>query len=295
MNTNFLARSMAHRIPDLWNAKEKDATRLYAIYIARLTLNDRHERVVSACRQIRRYAARGPGPKEGLFTFSDEIDSLCELRKYKEAWRQLRAREEVLFGGRFELRIGDGPFSNPYELEWHYAPLLFFLERYRDGCSLLEIALDAWFNGRELNSYENLLFRVYNDDDEPWHRCRVTLAHFYNELGQDLAEWRHWNEFVNGFHPKLFRLSGVSRTDLRANAGLLPEFYGNLLAIRDKRVPTRVGGGLRDLIDSPEKVKKRQDTTRRQMSDFDKRAKAKRQRINLKLRELFPELQELAE
>jgi hypothetical protein len=66
-------------IPDLWRANE-DAVRLYQLYLCRLQINDMHERIVAACHQIRRYAARGPGPTEGLFTFSIEIESLGESK-----------------------------------------------------------------------------------------------------------------------------------------------------------------------------------------------------------------------
>ncbi|HEY2252873.1 MAG TPA: hypothetical protein VGH74_17500 [Planctomycetaceae bacterium] len=227
-----------------------------------------------------------------MFTFSDEIDALCELEKYKEAWRQLRLREDVIYGRRFDIASAQGPFDNPYELEWHYAPLLFFVKRYEEGCSLLETALDVRFVRHKLDSYD-VLFRVYNDDERPWHRCRVTLSHFYGRLGKNLVEWRRWEAFVYGFHPKLFRLAGVSRKQLLADAGRLPDFFDTLLAIREERVPTRISKGLADLIDSPRKVKSRQNAIRKASHVVDERNDAKRKRRHAKLRELFPELREL--
>ena len=39
----------------------------------------------------------------------------------------------------------------------------------------------------------------------------VTLSHFYSELGRSLTEWPLWTRFVADLHPKLFRMSGVSK------------------------------------------------------------------------------------
>lgn len=86
---------MPARIPDLWRTQE-DASRLYKLYLVRLRMNGLHEQVVAACRQIRRYASRGPGAKVGLFAFSFEIDSLCDLKNYNQAWRRLRLFEETV-------------------------------------------------------------------------------------------------------------------------------------------------------------------------------------------------------
>ena len=209
--------TLATRIPDLWQAKEDDATRLYAIFLARLQMNGMHKRIVAACRQIRRYADRGPGRIEGLFTFSDEIDALCDQKQYKMAWRQLRLRHEIFYGQRLELNRR-WTVNDYWDLWSKYAPLLFFLKRYRDGCLLLETALDFLFAQGNVQSFDDILFHVYNNDKKPSHRCLVTLSHFYKHLGKDLREWRHWEAFVNGFHPKLFRLAGVTRAALLADA-----------------------------------------------------------------------------
>jgi hypothetical protein len=61
-----------------------------------LRMNGAQERIVTACRTIRRYAARGPGEAAGLLTYSYELDAFCELRKFDIAWRQLRRRELML-------------------------------------------------------------------------------------------------------------------------------------------------------------------------------------------------------
>src|SRR5262245_48644564 len=115
---------MPEAIPDLWSAKE-DA-RLYEFYLGRLQMNGLHERVVSTCRQIRRHAARGPGPAAGLFTFFFEIESLCELRDYRMACRQLRLSELPVFGKRLDLASRRWS-ADEATLVMDYAPLLFFL------------------------------------------------------------------------------------------------------------------------------------------------------------------------
>lgn len=279
---------MAEPIPDLWRAKE-DAARLYELYLCRLQMNHRHERVVVVCPRIRRYAARGPGPNEGLFTFSFEIDSLCELKDYHAAWRRLRLREQVVFGARFDLRSRQWSSADGWDLAFSYAPLLFFLGRYRQGCQLLETSLGFCFGGKKARSFD-ILFHVYNGDEEPWDRYTVTLSHFYGRLGRDLRQWRHWEAFVGGFHPRLFRLSGVRRDELMANPGRLGVFVDKLREVRAERTTSRAGGSQSDLIDSAAKVRKRQDATQRKLDEFNERIKPVMERTNLKLLELFPEL-----
>ena len=55
---------MTTQLPDLWRARA-DPDRMYQLYLARLQMNGLHDRVVAACRQIRRYAARGHGVRCG--------------------------------------------------------------------------------------------------------------------------------------------------------------------------------------------------------------------------------------
>jgi hypothetical protein len=261
---------MAERIPDLWRMKE-DAARLYQLCLCRLQMHDQHERVVSACRQIRRHAARGPGPAEGWFTFYFAIDSLCELGNYRAAWRQLRLREELAFGERFDLVRREWTPTDWWDLAFYYAPLLFFLGRYRRGCALLETSLGFCFGGKKTRSFD-LLFHVSSGDTEPRHRCGVALSHFYTRLGKSLGEWRHWEAFVKGFHPRLFRLAAIRRDELLRDPGRLGAFAAALMTARD------------DLLESPRK---------RQRDKFVERNNTARKRIEAKLHELFPELRGL--
>lgn len=280
---------MADAIPDLWRANE-DAVRLYQLYLCRLQMNDMHERIVAACHRIRRYAARGPGPTEGLFTISIEIESLCALKDYEAAWRRLRRQEEIAFGKRFDLRSRQWSRADFWELVFSYAPLLYFRGRYCQGSELLETSLDFWFGGTKPWSFD-ILFHVYNGDPEPSHRCRVTLSHFYGRLGRDLRQWRHWEAFVNGFHPRLFRLSGVPREELMADPGRLAAFFDKLLDLRNRRTTSGVGWGQSDLIDSAAKVRKQQDATQHKLNELRERITPMQERTNRKLQELFPELQ----
>lgn len=282
---------MAERVVDLWRLKE-DASRLYEIYLIRLQMNRLHERVVVASRQIRRYAARGPGVKEGLFTFSFEIDSLCDLKEYKAAWRQLRLREEIVFGKRLDVEQHEWSATDESELMHSYAPLLFFLRRYREGCSLLEISLAFWFRSRKVPSYD-LLFHVYNADEEPRHRCRVTLSHFYSRLGLELCNWRHWEAFVDGFHPRLFRLSGIRRDELLGDSGRLASFFDRLMDVQSERIISGVTSGESDLVESATKVRKRQMTLKKKLDEFEERIEPTIKRRDTKLQEFFPELQGL--
>ena len=282
---------MKPRIPDLWRAEE-DASRLYSLYLAHLSMNGRYEQVVAACPKIRRYAARGPGAKEGLFTFHYELDAFVELNRYSEAWRQLRLREQPIFGKRFNLRRREWSAEDCQDLWSFYAPLLFFLRNYHQGCALLEISLDSWFGPQKVRSYD-VLFHVYNGDEEPDNRCRVTLKHFYTRLRKNLSEWRHWEKFVNGIHPRLFRLAGVKREELLADSEHLSSLFGKLMEIRDERTISGFTRGQADLIESPRKVQERQAAIRAKHDEFGERTSATRKRINNKLRELFPEIASL--
>jgi hypothetical protein len=278
-------------IPDLWRMKE-DVPRLYELYMCRLQANYLHHRIIYACRSIRRYAARGPGREKALFTFSFEIDALCSLEEYKTAWRQLRLREEVIFGKRLDLRNRRWSAEDAGELEYFYVPLLFFLGRYEHGCELLETSLDFWFNRRKLRSYD-ILFRVFNADKEPRNRYRITLSHFYERLGKDLRQWQHWEAFVGGFHPRLFRLSGVARKELLANSRHLKIFFDRLMVVRAERMISGISFGQSDLIDSASKVRKRQEAKQLEIEEFDNRISPTRENTDQKLQELFPELRKL--
>lgn len=279
---------MAVAIPDLWQANE-DANRLYSLYLYYLQMAGRHDRVVTVCHKIRHFASRGPGPAEGVFTFQIEIDSLCELKDFHKAWRRLRMLEEAVWGRRLNLRNYQWSISDATQLRYLYAPLLFFLGRYRQGCKLLETSLDFMFSGKRQNRFE-ILFDIYNDDDPPSVLPRVTLSHFYDQLGKDLSQWQHWNAFIGAFHPHLFRLAGVPQHELKHDSQQLPVFFAKLMQVRDERTTSGVTFGQSDLIDAAVTVTKRHKAVQREREDSIQRSSPSQERHRKKLAELFPEI-----
>lgn len=281
---------MNAQVPDLWQANE-DAPRLYQLYLVRLQMSGAYERVIAACDQIRGFAATGPGRAEGLFTFMFELDALCALKKYRTAWRQLRLQEEIATGARVDIIAGKW---EPRELAWfefNHAPLLFFLGRDDEGCALLEAWLDSCINGGKAPCFD-LMFRVYNGDQEPKNRCRVTLTHFYNRLSKSLMEWQHWETFVTGFPSALFRRSSISRLDLLADSSRLATFFAELLTLRSKRVTSGVTRGQSDLVESAKTVKKSQHRIKQEIAACRRRTRTRREQVDAKLHELFPDLRE---
>lgn len=264
---------MVPRIPDLWKSGEA-ADHLYRLYLAQLQKHDRYERTVAACRQIRHYAACGPGAKEGLLTFHYEVDALYELKNYATAWRQLRLRDRIAFGQSFDYARQEWSVKDAYRLEWDYAPIHYFLGRYKVGCSLLEKALSFWFvDGRNVPAFQTLT-RIYNGDDEPWSRCRVTLANFYDRLGKRLTDWEYWREFVDSFPPEVFRLSGVSRKKFRSDCDAMPVFFKCAVQVRRQQQTSQSGDA--------KTSDKRQELT-----------KQERELRDVRLSNLFPELRDL--
>jgi hypothetical protein len=140
-----------------------------------------------------------------------------------------------------------------------------------------------------------MLFRVYNGDDEPEKRQRVTLQHFYHRLGRDLRQWRHWEAFINGFHPKLFRLAGIRSVVLLEDAAQFPIFFNRLMEIRQERATSSVTRGERDLVESPARVRAWHESTQTKIEQFKEHSRPRREQLEAKLLELFPDLQDLAE
>src|SRR5262245_18665538 len=78
-------------VPNLFRDQDaREAKRLYSLYLSRLMAKSRQRRIVEACQQIRNYAARLKQPRSADFTFQFEIDALCKLRRFADAWKQLR-------------------------------------------------------------------------------------------------------------------------------------------------------------------------------------------------------------
>lgn len=225
-----------------------------------------------------------------MFTFFWEIDALCELKDYRGALRQLRRRDAMI--GEFQPKRLRRTRNDPELIQilaTDYAPLFYFLGRYREGCLWLEKWLATWFQQRKVSSFDFWL-HVIDPDAEPVIRQRVALSHFYRKLGRDLREWRHWPQFVSGFHPRLFRLAGIAREALLADSRLLTPFCENLLRIREQRNFTGTSGGLSDLIQSAAQVRKEQLRIQRQLDASSKWIQPRIDQSEARIRELFPEL-----
>ena len=274
-------------IPNLWEQQE-DAPYWYGLFLAHLLVKERHGRILQACQQIREFAASGPGLEAAAFTSSEAIESLFELRDYAGVHRELEWRERQRFGQRLVVTPDNIPPAIKYDIPYVYAPLSYFEGRHDQGRRLLEAVLHTWL-GPRVPAF-HILFHVVNDDVEPTHRCRVTLSHFYRKLGQPLSEWNDWPRFVKQVDSRLLRLARIPRSELLSDPERLPKFAQRLMAVRDKRVTSGIGGGLSDLTDSAATVRKRQaDLTRRreeQHQQFDPARDVRKAR----LLELFPEL-----
>jgi hypothetical protein len=96
-----------------------------------------------------------------------------------------------------------------------------------------------------------------------------------------------------GFHPRLFRLAGVPREELLEDASKLTAFVHRLLEVRDERVTSGVGGSQSDLVDSPAKVRRRQEALTERLEKHAERTTPARERIEAQLEALFPELAEI--
>lgn len=278
------------RLPDLWKAKV-DAERMYQIYLARLQMNGLHDRAISACPQIRRYAAQGPGRRAGLFTFSFEVDCLVRQKAYSTAWRRVQLRDQIIRQRRIPIARRRWTPKDFWELCFTYAPLMYFLERHAFGRSLLETALGFWYRRPDADSFD-ILFHVCNADDEPRILPRVTLTHFYRRLGRDLGQWILWPRFVDGLAAPLFRIAGVKRKALLGDPSQLAMFFANLMRVRDARTTSGVTRGQADIIESPAKVRQWQDATRDKSARF--RSDPARMRTQATLLQYFPELEGLA-
>ena len=91
----------------------------------------------------------------------------------------------------------------------------------------------------------------------------------------DLLRWRRWESFVNGFDPRLFRLAAVRPEEMLAEPRRLAGFfYKRLMAIRDERTTSGTTRGERDLTDSAETVRNRQNALQEKRGRFNSERRA---------------------
>jgi hypothetical protein len=136
-----------------------------------------------------------------------------------------------------------------------------------------------------------LFWRIYKPLPQPSTICDVTLTHFYRALGRDLRDWPLWGAFVDGFHSKLFRQSGVRRKSLRSDPTLLKPFFEWISDERERRLFTHTTMGEVDLLESAAKVKRRQTDVATKVARLVN--DPRRPRLEEELKKIFPELAEM--
>jgi hypothetical protein len=277
-------------VPNLFPERHaREAKQLYSLYLSHLMAKNRERRIVEACQQIRNYATRLKQPRSADFTFQFDIDALCKLRRFAEAWKQLRRLERIAYGKNINLSAKEW---EPEQLDWfwHYHPhILYFLGRYQLSCHLFETLLAAKMMHSEKGLSYQLLPHVYKPIARPRGRHEVTLYHLYRKLDKSLLEWQQWEQFVNGFDPKLFSLADIRRKDLLQDASLLHSFYEAISRERKQRLTANVSTGEPELVSSPDKVQRFQDNVAAKRALKDPVIAQREQQ----LKEIFPELQRL--
>jgi hypothetical protein len=278
-------------LPNLFSGplKSKDSRRLYDLFLARLSQAGQGNRIVTACRIIRRMARRAGRPQAAAFTFFWEIEGHGVNRDFEAMWRTLRAWEIASTGRRLNIRTHRWTQKEHHQLIFRYAPLLYMRGRYRLGCRLMETALEM-ASHRKGWSFD-WLWHVYKPMNKPASTYDVTLSHFYRALGRDLTEWKLWAEFLDDLDPRLFRLSGVVQEAMLVNPRLLKKLFEWITLERRKRLFTGTTDGLRDLIEAPGKVQRRQSARGRQIMRVVEQPGL--DAFEQRFRELFPELNEL--
>lgn len=287
---SFLVIRMS-RLPDLFTGplKTKEFQRLYGVFLVRLGTARQSDRMVTACRDIRRMARRAGRPRAALFTYFWEMEAHGHRQDLEVMWRTLRAWEEAATGQKLNIRTHQWTPKDHQQLIFRYAPLLYLRGRYRLGCGLMETALEM-VSHRKRWSFDVLWF-VYKPLGKPRSTYDVTLAHFYKALGRDLSEWKLWGKFLDGFDPALFRNSGVTKEALLQKPRRMKQFFGWITAEQRKRLFTGTSDGERDLVEAPGEVEKRQTARGQQMARFAERPEV--ELFEQRLFELFPELAEL--
>lgn len=254
-------------VPNLFGVRRRnEALCLYSKSLGELRKEGDDPRVVQSCRQIRTHANRAGHPDWAYFTYSFEIDSLCNLGDFRAAWRQLRRWERVATGR--ALDVGAHKWTDS-ELNWffHYHPnILYFLRQHRPASRMLESLLTKLVARRRKGISYAIFSYVYWATDRPKLPHQVSLYHLYRELGKSLLEWPHWKRFVAGFHPKVLELAGITKAELQREPSLLRRLSEAITKERGRRLTAGVSFGESDLVDAPSKVRRRQDAVARKIA-----------------------------
>lgn len=273
-------------LPDLFEVAPPAAEQLYAAYLSRLSEQHRYELVEQSCRRIRQYAARHNKSDSAGFTFPFEIDALCRLHRFPQAWQQLKKLERAAHGRTIRIRARSWTSE---ELVWfrHYHPqILYFLGQYERARHLFEAMLSDLANRAERDVSYQLLWYVYSPARRVRQRTDVTLYHIYKKLHRDLRDWSHWRTFVSGISSEVLALAGVAREDLLRNPSLLRRVFARIREEQERRLDASVSSGQSDLTRSRKKVRQYQHKVlRSQASKFSDVSKEER-----RLEKIFPQL-----
>lgn len=259
------------------------------MFLSRLQSAGRADRMVEVCRQIRRCAGACGVRRAGIFTYRWQMNACEDLHDFDSMWRVLRAQERAMFGKYLNLRKHQWKDDDFHQLVFVYGPLLYKRRSFRLGCELMETALRLVSTTKGW-SFE-ALWHVYKPLPQPVTISDVTLAHFYSAMGLSLTEWPLWTRFVGDLHPKLFRMSGVSKGALLKDEALLKPFFEWIVLETKRRLFSGGTHGLRDLIEPPGKVRERQAATKEKILAVDE--DPRRELLERRLQDLFPELLEL--
>ncbi|PYT15110.1 MAG: hypothetical protein DMG59_15035 [Acidobacteria bacterium] len=271
---------------NLFRSHAGEAERFYSLYLIRLSANGRSNRVIEACRQIRRHAARAGQPLAADFTIDFEIDALCKRREFSSAWRQLRRFERLVFRRPIDLTARSWP---PAQLSWfldRHPNILYFLGRFKPARRLMDAILEDTFSRPRAGLSFHMLGYIYKPVPRPKSRLDVTLYHIYRELGSSLEDWPLWSSFVKGFHLKVFQVTGISQQQLLRDPSLLRAFCERISRELDERLSAGVSRGERDLIESAAKVLRYQEDVARKKEAIMDSVRRREQQVA----EIFPDL-----
>ena len=264
---------MPPRLPNLFRTDPSNASRYYQMFLAQLQMEERYEEIITMCRRIRRLATPGYDRRNLQVYFLMEIDALCELARFDNAWRQLRAAERLRWDRSLDLQAHQWRVDHIPVLTMYYAPLLYFRHRDDLGRHLLEQAIALLLDSG--SSFDALQCVASGKKGPPRLRYQVRLHHFYERLGLNLQQWRDWPRLVSGLHPTLFKMADISRSELRENPALLRRFVAELFKERNSRGGV-VSRGERNLVESPTQVRAAQAESAREMQLFHKRTAEQR-------------------
>lgn len=286
--------SLTFRLPNLFLLEREGLVeRLYARLVMYLESNGRHANIVTVCRQARAHRARAhkrAAPRDIFFMW--EIDALLALGKATSAWRVYRRWLRLHPRGLAAKSLKDRARRQPGIVQFREVPILYACRKWEPGARALEAYLAARLDAARLTRHGtayDLLYSIYNGDRVPRNTSRVTLSHFYAMLRKPLTAWNDWERWVKALHPNLFLVTGIRRSDLIANAELLPLFQERLAQERKRRTGSSgISFGQRDLVEGSAKVKRRHERENERLEQWRERPNPFRDELDSRMKTYFP-------